>query len=49
MLPFVSPRSLKLVDRQKNIGRYDGIMARAVAVALDCGETPYNAFQLLEV
>ena len=49
MLPFVSPRSLKHVDRQKNIAPYDGITARAVAVALGCGETPYNAFQLLEV
>lgn len=47
LLPFISTRSLPRSD-QHMISRFSGLAAQAVSVALECGETPYEALRLLE-
>ena len=49
LLPMMSPRDLKQQDQQYNLSRFAGLTSRAVSVALDAGERPCNALQLLEL
>ena len=49
LMPFVSPRALHQSDKQRNISRFAGITAQAVSVFLECGDSPYDALQYLEL
>jgi hypothetical protein len=49
LIPVINPRSLKQSDKQRNISVFAGVTSAAVSVFLECGESPYNALQLLEL
>ena len=49
LLPIISPRTLDQQDRLFNFSRFSGITSRAVSMTTQCGESPYNALQLLEL
>lgn len=49
LLPLISPRTIKQSDQQFNISLFAGTTAKAVSVSLECGESPWDALQLLEL
>jgi hypothetical protein len=49
LFPIVSPRQLRLADRQFNISQFSSITSRAVSLHLADEEDAYKALQLLEL
>lgn len=48
LLPMISPRTLKLQDQQRSIEGFCGMSARAASLSLECGDSPYEALEVLE-
>ncbi|KAK4031956.1 CHAT domain-containing protein [Parachaetomium inaequale] len=48
LLPAVSPRVLQHTDKQHMLADFAGLASMAAATALNAGEEPYHALQLLE-
>lgn len=49
LLPALSPRSLQNTDKQHMLANFFGIASMAAAVALNAGEKPSEALELLEL
>ena len=49
LLPAISPRTLQHTDKQHMLADFAGLAAVAAAAALNAGEEPYHALQLLEL
>ena len=48
LLPLLSPRTLQQSDQQYNVSSFSGLTSKATSLALDCGDSPYTALQLIE-
>jgi hypothetical protein len=49
LLPLVSPRTLAQNDQQYWLSQFTGLTAEATSLSLACGDTPYEALQILEL
>ncbi|MCJ1328910.1 hypothetical protein MMC10_005587 [Thelotrema lepadinum] len=49
LLPILSPRALRHVDKQFALKAYDGMAACAASMSLNAGKRPYDALRLLEI